>query len=275
MATYLPPNSTLEDALAALRQVNIPNTPTGTKLPQITQATVPGINLQTGMPLGGSSADVVLPGQQMNLGPQVYQAPGNTQIIQPSGTSASDAFFSSARAPLQTRTLTSPTMSAVTGGSGSSLVRTGGNGGSASSASSLNTLIAALTGGANSANAANEARYNEALATLGNYGKGAQSQLASNYKQDVASQEQQAVSRGLGNSTIRNALIGGARARQQQAALDLGDRLAAAKVNLLQSRNDVSADPLALVQLIQQAAQYGGANSLGSIASALGVTNRK
>lgn len=296
MAVYIPPNSSVADVMAimAAAQKQGQLNPPATKTPgNLTQATVPNVNLQTGQPIGLQGSNI--PQQYQNLSAMnqgivgngaasaqptnnwLSVAPGNNYVA-PTTPSGSDAFFAQAKAPIATRTISSPNLSAVTGAS------TGGGGGggisrrSSSSSSTgggtLDSIIAALVGGSNSANKANEDRYAEAKATLDKFGEGTKAQLESNYKQDVGRQEQDAASRGLGNSTIREALLGGARMRQQQGQLDLNDKLAGAKVNLLQSREDVSANPLALVQLLQQAAQYGGGNTLGAIAASLGLTNR-
>lgn len=137
----------------------------------------------------------------------------------------------------------------------------------------LNSLIAQMSGAQDKANAANEARYGEAKKQLSGYGKSFQSKLDTQYGQDVAAQEQQAASRGLGNSTIRNALLSQAGTRRNEANLDLADRLAQARVALLQSKSDNAPDPALLAQLIQSATQgaYGSGGNLGSISSALGL----
>lgn len=286
MAAYIPPGATPEEVMMIMKaaqnqgQLNQPSGWNGNSLNMIGsqsgQTGLTGSNIpQVYQNLSAMNQGIVGNGAASTQPTQFYSAGtvGNqigAPLAQPNYASGgggsisnSDAFFNSAKQPSISRTITTPNSSYVNGGG------SGAAGGGIPS-----SILSALMSGYNDANAANEGRYNEAKSTLDTYGKGQANELAGDYKQDVAHQEQDAISRGLGNSTIRASLLQGARARQQNASLNLADKLAAAKVGLLQSRSDTSADPMALAQLVGQASQYGG-NALGAIAAALGTNKKK
>lgn len=234
--------------------------PTGT----FTQATQGGINLQTGQPLDAYASGYPRVGG-MTMQPQTQQpvdtrtatvAP-STSYTPPAGISNSDRFFSGPSS------IASRVVSITPNTSGQSY---GSNSGAISPA-----ILKSIMDSFNASKAANEGRYNAAQGEVAKLGKVREGEIAGQYKQDAARMEQQAISRGLGNSSIREALLGGARQRQNEALTGLREAQAKTNIDLLQSREDTNVNPMALIQLIQQAAQYGGGNQLASIAKAMGL----
>lgn len=103
---------------------------------------------------------------------------------------------------------------------------------------------------------------------LERFGESYREQLRKEFRQDAARQEQEAAARGLGNSTIRAALLGAARQRRNDALLELEDRLAAARAGLLERQMPST---LQAAQLIAQATGTGTNTDIASILRALGL----
>lgn len=201
-------------------------------------------------------------------GPRIYMPPAQP-LSPPEGSFNMSDYLSSkfgASAP-QIRSIMPTNQQAGPGGGVSQLG--GGGGGDIQSA-----LMKQFSDAQAKANSANEGRFNAARKELAGFGSSYTNDINRGYQADVGQQEQGAISRGLGNSTIRNSLLGGALRRKNDAMLSLKDRLASQRVNLLQSKFDNGPDPVAISQLFAQANQgaYGSGNTLSSIASSLGLT---
>lgn len=220
----------------------------------------PNTNFATGGPI---SQAVTQPGSAPT-GPTIY-APAPPPMSAPAGFSgypSSDPYHVGPN----------PVGGSVTSSTGGQL--SAGLGGKSAGGDYLQSILASLTSAYDKANAANEARFSEAKKTLSGFGKSYANEIAQNTQQQLGQAEQQAVSRGLGNSTVRSGLISQALRRQNDANLSLQDRLANARVSLLQSKYDNAPDPYQAAALLAQATQgaTGTNNTLASIAAALGLS---
>lgn len=230
----------------------------------LTQSNTAGINLETGMPINGA------PSLTGNNGPSNFYAgvPGNTAGGSGGGStsgSSSDAFFASANAPMQTRTASMmPNTANATAGYNTKL---------------LNDLIAQFRQQSTAANHAGEKQYNNLLNTVSGaksdvaglfsqLGKTGETRIAQNQAQARGHAEQDLINRGLGNTTIRQNVLGGVDRDAEQARQQLNEGIAAQKIgstmNLAQmygdallSKQNVGPDPN-MLNIIQQLGSMGG-----------------
>lgn len=239
----------------------------------LTQAAA-GIDPATGKPIptgappseNQKAVSAQTQGTNMPTGPTVYDpsGPGYTRQQTGSDISLMD-YLTQKLGPMKGYSITTPLNPQA---NTTQIVHGGGGGGG-----DLGSIIAALKASQDKANAANEARYAQANAYLSGYGKSFKRDINETARQDAARTEQDAISRGIGNTTIRNSLLQGVQNTRNKALLDLRDRLTAQRVGLLQSKYDNAPDPMAFASLLQGAAQgaYGSGGTLSSIAAALGL----
>lgn len=107
--------------------------------------------------------------------------------------------------------------------------------------------------------------YQQPRDELRKFGKSYAKDINKNYKRDVAKQDQDAVSRGLANSTIRTSMLGGARSRMQDAMLALQDRLASARASLFERQMPST------LQSAELLGNASGGSNIQSILKSLGL----
>lgn len=238
-----------------------------------------GIDPATGKPLPAptSGQSIAQSVAQSSMGPNLSDTQGQNMAtfynpaapIQSTGGGGGSLqdYLNQKLGPEGRYSVTTPINPQGAGGGYTQIVGKGGGGGD------LGSIMAAIKAAQDKANAANEGRYAQANAYLSKYGKSYKADINDAYNQDVGKTEQEAVSRGIGNTTIRNSLLQGVAKTRNNALLNLNDRLAQQRVNLLQSKTDQGPDPMAFAGLLQNAAQgaYGSGGSLSSIAAALGL----
>lgn len=171
---------------------------------------------------------------------------------------------------------------------GSSL--SGNTGGGMGDTAAIGQISQAYQAAQDKANAANQQRYDQGLA-IQKQGVGLADQVGldtnrrvnSQYQSDVGATEQSAVSRGLGNTTIRNSLLDADARRRDDAKLAATSAVAQNKQGALQNesafiaaRNDTAPDPALAASLMSGAANGAASsgNSLALIAQALGLGNQ-
>lgn len=283
----IPKNSSADSILAAIRQ-NFPSNRTtvgNVSLPN-TQFAAPGTTPPPGAGMTAQQLTTPAPGPRIYAPSPVSMAQaqqqGNAMFTPQSGGMASNSMMGLGFTPY-VRSITpndqfnTPRSNAgVSGADGDALA----------------SILAAFTGSMKKANRANEQRFAQAKTAqnkgfrgerkaIKGFGAGVQNQINENQAADVARTEQDAISRGLSNTTIRQGMISQANRRADAANLNLQDRLAmmkadvrgrrgAARTNLLASKFDNAPDPSMLVNLISQMNQNAiGGGGLASIMQAL------
>jgi hypothetical protein len=159
---------------------------------------------------------------------------------------------------------------------------TGGFSTPSSTGPSFGSLFSNLQGRQDAANQANEARYQQGLQTFGDaftasntIGQSAKNNIADALSQNNARSLQSSISRGLGNTTIQDAMYRGnqkvadaANLAQDEATAGRGINLSLAKAQFIANRNDTGPDAGLFSNLMQQASSdASGAKRTGTITS--------
>jgi hypothetical protein len=140
---------------------------------------------------------------------------------------------------------------------------TGSSGPSAQQKKLIADLSAQLQAGSKSANAAGKARYQKLLrqiaglkegilgeggtlaqaeGQMSEFGQTGQRQIQQDLLRQLAGSEQDLITRGLGNTTVRSSVRRGIRSDAEQARQSLGERVATQKAGLLERKAGMQAD---------------------------------
>ncbi len=193
--------------------------------------------------------------QQNNITPEAAAA----NAAASSGLTGSNAFFSQANAPMQPRTVS------VTSNTGA---------GGANNSAAITSLLGTMRKQQEQMNADSLSQYNNLLATVSgaerdveglfaNLGQTGETRIAQNQAQQRGRTEQDLITRGLGNTTIRQSALGAVDRDAEQARQSLGEsinqqkigtklNLANMKGDALLSRQNVGPDQSLYLQLLQQ-----------------------
>jgi hypothetical protein len=229
-----------------------------------TQASVGGINLETGQPIGGTPQPLSsFTPQQMNdpnfvrsgLNSGYYQAPASAA---PAGgmMSNSDQFMASARSG-----------SGVGAGRVASVMPNSASTGANYNTGMLNNLIASYQRAQSKAQADSLAQYQQLMkgvqgttadvnGLLGQLGKTGETRIAENEKNQIGQAEQDAVSRGLGNTTIRQSMIQGVQKNAEQARQSLSESVAGQKIGVKMNLAQMYGDAVLSRQNIAPGSDY-------------------
>ena len=163
-------------------------------------------------------------------------------------------------------------MGGLTGLSGRTAATAGGGG------QQLQDFISQMQAAQDKANAANEARYQQTLAQFENLGQAGRARIGEQTTRQQATAAQDLTSRGLGSTTITQAVRGGIAREGESSIQELNERVAMQKAGVMERRTDAGPDMGMFAGLIQammagQGAAGGGGRSV--ISGGLGPMARR
>jgi hypothetical protein len=163
----------------------------------------------------------------------------------------------------------------------------GGGGGGGMNSGLLQQLLQQLQQSQSGANRTNQNQYKQLLASVantrkgveglfGDLGKSGMQRIGENEAQQRGQTEQDLMSRGLGNTTIRNTMLGGVSRNAEMERQNLTSGIAGQKLgatmqlgqmqgDAILSRMNQGPDMSTYMNLIQQLAQSGGGAPAGSV----------
>lgn len=128
------------------------------------------------------------------------------------------------------------------------------------SAFNITDIIKRFEAAQQSANKANEDRYQQILSSLSGMGGSARRRVDQQATQAGGAADQDLISRGLGNTTVRSSVQRGIASDKELANQTIDEQVAGMKAGVMERRNDEGPDLSMYANLIQAASAAGDPN---------------
>jgi len=130
------------------------------------------------------------------------------------------------------------------------------------SAINLNDIMRRFEAAQLAANQANEKRYQDILASLSGMGTAARTRVAQQKTQAQGGADQDLISRGLGNTTIRQSVQRGIASDAELANQSIDEQVTGMRAGVMERRNDTGPDLSMYANLLQAAAAAGDGSKI-------------